>query len=369
MKPGTCARVVPDHRRVDSLPVQWLSLDMPSAWEFQVGSRDVVVAIMDDGFHYRHHDLLANIWRNPGETGTGADGVPRESNGVDDDGNGYVDDVNGWDFVFADPDPDPYVFDGMDRNRIQPFDHGTHALGIIGAAGNDGVGIRGTNWRISMMMLKVGAQGIRRGEVDRDKADRIATAIRYAVDNGARVINWSGWISDTAAAARDTVRAAIRYAGERDVFLVIAAGNTPVDIDDDRNCRYPICFDEPNVIAVGELDRTGELLHIPEEGRTIGSTYGTRRVQIATLGEHLSTSIRDGNSNYIWTRGTSNAAPVVTGVIALVLASDPSLTTAEAIRIVLDSARVDPRLEGKIGGARALDPAAAVRAARALPRR
>jgi len=155
-----------------------ISLDAPRAWAITTGSRSVIVAVLDDGFLYAHEDIADNIWHNPGETGLDPAGYPRESNGRDDDGNGYVDDVMGWDFAFDDPDPDAYVFDGMDATRVQPYWHSIDALGIIGAKGDNGLGVAGINWDVSLMLLKIGAQGIGRGEQDTLRPGRAARAIR-----------------------------------------------------------------------------------------------------------------------------------------------------------------------------------------------
>lgn len=119
--------------------------DLTRAWTISTGSRRVVVAVLDDGFFYQHEDLAGNIWANPGETGPDAGGRAKETNGIDDDRNGYVDDVSGWDYAFDDPDPDCYVFDGKRRDRIQPYWHSISALGIIGARGNNGIGVAGVN--------------------------------------------------------------------------------------------------------------------------------------------------------------------------------------------------------------------------------
>ena len=150
-----------------------IALEAPRAWALTTGSHAVIVALLDDGFFYRHEDIAGNLWHNPGESGRDASGLPHEANGVDDDGNGYVDDVIGWDFVFGDPDPDPYAFDGMDRSRIQPYWHSISAMGIIGAVGNNGIGVAGINWTVSLMPLRIapresaGANGTRPGSPPR----------------------------------------------------------------------------------------------------------------------------------------------------------------------------------------------------------
>ena len=307
---------------VDSLA----ALNLPLAWSITTGSRSVVVAFLDDGFFYDHADVAANIWHNPGESGLDDLGIPKESNGKDDDGNGYVDDVVGWDFVFDDPDPDPYVFDGMDRSRIQPYWHSIHALGIVGAKGNNGVGIAGINWDVSMMLLKIAAQGTPQGVIDSMRTGRAARAVRYAADNGARIINWSGFVQDRSPAARDTLQSAIRYAGQHNVLLVVGAGNEALDIDDQANTVYPQSLDEPNLLRVAQVALDGTLYRYQMGDRWRGSNYGKRRVEIAAPAENFTTSLRNRQSTYEVANGTSNAGPVVTGVAALVLSIRPDLS-------------------------------------------
>ena len=337
------------------------------AWAITTGSRQTVVAILDDGFFYEHEDLKDNIWHNPGETGVDASGHRKETNGLDDDGDGYIDDVVGWDFAFNDPDPDPYVFDGMDPSRIQPYNHGNTALGIIGAKGNNGIGIAGVNWNVAMMLLKIGAQGIRRGDADLMKTDRAVEAIHFAVDHGARVINWSGYVDDHRPEKIARLRSAIQYAGRHGVLLVLAAGNSMDDLDEDKNCRvYPQCFDEPNMLLVGEVGFDGGLIAFSGRDHISGSNYGHRRVQVAAIGANFSTSMSNGISTYRLAGGTSNAAPIVTGIAALMLSIRPQLQAPELKRILIQTSRPLPKLRDKIASGGLVDAYAAVSATKQM---
>lgn len=338
--------------------------DIVRAWSITTGSKGVVAAVLDDGFFYQHEDVVENIWRNPGETGVDATGHRMESNGVDDDHDGYVDDVVGWDFAFDDPDPDAYVFDGMDVSRIQPYSHSIPALGIIGARGNNGIGVAGINWKISMMLLKIGAQGVKRGEIDLARVDRAVKAIHYAVDHGAKVINWSGFVDDRRTEKLASLKAAIEYAGRHGVLLVVAAGNSMDNIDNDEICTYPVCFDEPNMLTVGEIGFDGELDAYSGPDRISGSNYGVHRVHITAIARNFTTDVHNGLSVYRMAGGTSNAAPVVTGIAALVLAIRPELKAVELKKILMDSARSLPSLAGKISSGGLVDAYGALNMAR-----
>src|SRR5690606_17748815 len=108
-------------------------IDAPEAWAIHKGSQAVVVGVIDSGLDIHHPDLAANVWRNPNE-------IP--GNGLDDDGNGYVDDLHGWDFYSGDALPD------------DPNGHGTHVAGTIGAVGNNGIGVTGVAWHVSLAGLR-----------------------------------------------------------------------------------------------------------------------------------------------------------------------------------------------------------------------
>jgi subtilisin family serine protease len=322
--------------------------DLTRAWTLSTGSRKVVVAVLDDGFFYNHEDLAGNIWANPGETGPDAAGYGKETNRADDDGNGYDDDVMGWDFAFDDPDPDCYVFDGLRQDRIQPYWHSISALGIIGARGNNGIGVAGVNWDVSLMLLKIGAQGIGRNEKDTARPGRAAKAIRYAADNGARIINWSGFVSDPTPESLAELESAIAYAGTKNVLLVVGAGNSGLDVDRVENFTWPACFDLENILTVAMIDFQGGLVSYLAGDSRRGSNYGPRNVDIAALDENFTTDVENGRSAYRLGAGTSCAGPVVAGVAALALSVDPELSALALKQILLDSATPLPALQGKI---------------------
>ena len=318
------------------------------AWSITTGSKRTVVAVMDDGFCYQQEDIRDNLWHNPGESGLDANGLPKQTNGVDDDGNGYVDDVIGWDFAFSEPDPDCYVFDGMNRDRVQPYTHSMPTLGIIGAKGNNGIGAAGINWDVSMMLLKIGAQGTPRGSIDLERKQRAARAIRYAVDNGARVIEWSGWVGDKDIRDVADLQAAVEYADRKGVLIVVAAGNAGRDHDAPGNSTYPQDFKTGNVLVVAEVTLDGKLDQLSGSDRISSSDYGRTTVHIGAVGRNYSTGFRNGQGVYSLGGGTSHAAPVVAGVAALVVTIRPDLSGPEVKQILIQSATRLPALDGKV---------------------
>jgi subtilisin family serine protease len=343
-----------------------IDLNIEKAWAITTGSKSVVVALLDDGFCYDHPDLRDNIWHNPGEIGKDVNGFDKETNGVDDDHNGYVDDVLGWDFAFDSPDPDCHVFDGLDNSRILTYPHAMDALGIIGAKGNNGIGVAGINWDVSMMLLKIGAQGTPRGQVDLARVDRAARAIRYAADNGARIINWSGFVDDLRPERLAELREAVEYAATKNVLIVLGAGNGAANLDLDENCQYPACFDTANMIRVAQIDFTGKLYRVPPNTIFIGgSNYGTKRVEIAALGQNYATQIVNGVGTYALGGGTSCAAPVVSGVAALMLSVNPKLTAVQLRSLLMQSVTKLPTLKGKIASEGMVNAYQAVLAAQA----
>lgn len=340
------ASIKPSPVTLDAAP--GIDPDITRAWTISTGSKGVIIAVLDDGFFYGHEDLAGNIWANPGESGPDRSGHPKETNGLDDDGNGYADDVMGWDFAFDDPDPDCYVFDGMRKDRIQPYWHSIAALGIIGARGNNRLGVAGINWDVSMMLLKIGAQGIGRGEKDAARPGRAAKAIRYAADNGARIINWSGFVDEPTPEALAELEAAIVHAGEKNVLLVVGAGNSGLDVDRPENATYPVCFPLDNILTVAMIDFQGGLVRYQAGERWLGSNYGPLNVDIAALDENFTTDVENGRSTYRLSGGTSNSGPVVAGIAALTLSVRPGLDAVALKKLLLSTATPLPGLAGKV---------------------
>lgn len=216
---------------------------------------------------------------------------------------------------------------GNPNNRVDDESHGTHVAGIIGAERNNGKGVNGVANNVAIMSIRAVPNG---DEYDKD----IARGIRYAVDNGARVIN--GSFGKSFSPNADWVYDAIKYAADNNVLFVHAAGNDGADLDNPVNANFP--NDQinngpeiaDNVITVGALN--------PKYGSELVasySNYGKINVDIFAPGTDIYSSYP--NNEYEYSPGTSMAAPGVAGVAALVMSQYPSLTAAQVKKIILQS--------------------------------
>jgi subtilisin family serine protease len=287
-----------------------------AAWDFTTGSRNVVVAVIDSGIDLTHPDLAANLWVNPGEVA---------GDGIDNDGNGFVDDIHGWDFV----DNDGVPQDG--------FGHGTHVAGIIGAVGNNGTGVTGVNWQVSIMALRV--------QDDRGAGytSGVIAALRYATmmrrDYGIMIVaSNNSWEAPAGYSA--VVEQVIREHGEAGITFVAAAGNNGTDTD--LTPKYPGGYDLPNVITVASLT--------PQGGLASSSNYGAASVDVAAPGTLIQSTYKNGT--YGMLSGTSMAAPHVTGVVALLAAARPGISVAEVRAAILGTATPLTTLAGKVASGR-----------------
>jgi subtilisin family serine protease len=205
-------------------------------------------------------------------------------------------------------------------------EHGTHVAGIIGAVRGNGQGVDGIAPAVRIMSVRTVPDG---DERDKD----VANAIRYAVDNGARVINMS--FGKAYSPYKGAVDDAVKYADSKGVLMVHAAGNDGENTDEKPSFPTPAYLKggarAQNWIEVGASSwRTGDSLAAPF------SNYGKQQVDIFAPGVDILSTVPGGK--YERNSGTSMAAPVVTGVAALLLAYYPDLTAAELKRIILESA-------------------------------
>jgi cell wall-associated protease len=209
-----------------------------------------------------------------------------------------------------------------------PF-HGTHVSGIIAAARNNGLGVDGVANNVRIMSIRAVPDG---DEYDKD----IALAIRYAVDNGAKIINMS--FGKGFSPQKKWVDEAVRYAQSKGVLLVHAAGNDGSNVDSTENFPNPTFADTkmraPNFITVGASGdtKTGGLA-------ADFSNYGKKEVDVFAPGVKIYSTI-PGGTTYGFAQGTSMASPVVAGLAALILSYYPDLTPEQLKYCITKGAQV-----------------------------
>lgn len=217
---------------------------------------------------------------------------------------------------------------GNPMNTVDTESHGTHVAGIIAAERNNGKGANGVANNVELMSIRAVPNG---DEYDKD----IALGIRYAVDNGAKVINAS--FGKAYSPKAEWVYEALKYAAENDVLFVHAAGNDGANLDDYENHpNYP--NDQikngaefaDNVITVGALAN--------KYGSTMladFSNYGKINVDVFAPGAEIYSTVP--GSKYEFMGGTSMASPGVAGVAAVIRSQYPKLTAAQVKKIIMQS--------------------------------
>ena len=264
----------------------------------------VVVAVIDDGVDISHPDLAANIWRNPGEIA---------GNGIDDDGNGFVDDLHGWNFTTDSNNGDVRPASAQDS-------HGTHVAGTIAALRND-LGSTGVAPGAKIMPIKI-ADTDQNRRWQNVSTNGIAQAIRYAVDNGAGVINMSFGSTGFDQGIRD----ALAYAASKNVITVAAAGNSKGSVP-----AFPANQAISFGISVGSIDRNTNLSQF---SNLAGNNSGM--LHIMAPGENIHSLGLGGQ--FRESSGTSMATPHVAGVVALMKSANPNLSATDIRRIIAETA-------------------------------
>ncbi len=310
------------------------------AWNISTGNGQTVVAVIDTGFALNHEDLASSWYLNPGETGmTKAGdrcwtGTPQDksTNNCDDDGNGYVDDWRGWNFSLGDNNP----MAGRTNPNGAAVSHGTETAGLVGAAGNNGLGIATINWNTKIMPLQA------LSDDGPGYTSNIAAAIYYAVDNGATVISMSlgGTTYDAA------LQAATDYAYAHNVVVVAAAGNCGTGTE--QGCTtlpagtmsYPAL--DPHVIAVGATTNTDQ--------RASFSSYGPGLDVVAPgAGAINSPTWTPTNATSLYASslyGTSFAAPQVASLASLIKSIRPNSSVNDITAIILGTATKPAAMNG-----------------------
>lgn len=303
-----------------------IDIDIQPAWKLYdqaQNKRSVTVAIIDTGIDINHQELQNAIWTNPGEI---------DGDGIDNDGNGYVDDIHGWNFYAG----NNQIFTGSEDS------HGTHAAGTISASrGSYGIaGITDNNY-VKIMSLKSlgGSDGV-------GSPGAVIQAIKYAEAMGASICNLSMGTSSYS----EELAQAIQSSG---MLFVVSCGNGGISglgYDTDTYPVYPASFPYDNVISVANLLFDGSL--------SKDSNYGAASVDIAAPGSYILSTI-PGNA-YGFMSGTSMAAPMVTGVAAMLYSYRPEISLAEVKSILLNSSRKLDSLTGKTVSGGLLDAYAAL---------
>jgi hypothetical protein len=310
---------------------QWAPpvMQLPNTWDVTTGLTSQIVVVIDTGVNYNHPDLHQSIWTNPAEA---------PNNGIDDDNNGYIDDMHGINAI---------------TNTGNPMDdqgHGTHVAGIIGAKGNNTVGVAGVAWDLRIVAAKFLDSTGYGSTSNAIKAVNYATELKRAGRNVIVTNNsWGGGGYSSALAA------AIADASSEGILFVAAAGNSGTN--NDTTPQYPANYSSPNVISVASIRSNLTLAS--------NSNFGESSVHIAAPGVSIASTGKD--NNYVYLSGTSMAAPQVSGVILLAQARCNGTLPMTLLRsAVVNTGTVSAALAGKVSSASYVNASEAVRIAAQL---
>jgi thermitase len=267
----------------------------------------IVVAVIDTGVDVSHPDLKNSLWVNEKE----AHGKP----GVDDDGDGYIDDINGWDFVTN------------SGKIVDQHGHGTHVSGIIAASGKGDTGYRGICPGARILSLRYYSEKSSGVENLRNTV----RAIEFAVSHGAKVINYSGGGAEFS----EPEFRALQSAERKGILVSAAAGNERNNADE--KFYFPAAYQLSNIISVAALNQSGQMPAF--------SNWGTVRVHVAAPGASIVSTAPGGGYNYM--SGTSQATAFVTGIAAMLLSVNPSMSFLKLKTNIESSVRKLPQLIGK----------------------
>jgi hypothetical protein len=303
--------LVPDDTSYASL---WWhpQVSTPDAWDTTPGAPSAIVAVLDSGSEFSHSDLglgtdgYQNVWLNEGEDAWSNPNNSATGNGIDDDNNGFVDDWKGYDFSSG------------NNNSAGSFFHGTAVAGVVAAKTNNNLGVAGVAGGWNGPGARVMIAGVGDSFPDGSAID---DAVLYAAANGAHVVQLSLTVG-TSTAINSAFQMAV---DDFNMTIICASGNNAAS-----SVAYP--SSNPDVIAVGATNQS--------DSKASFSNFGTA-LEVAAPGTNI-LALNLGNS-YNTTGGTSFSAPLVSGVVALMLSANPGLSNAEIRQALHDSA-------DKVGG-------------------
>lgn len=306
-------------------------IETEAAWDITVGGKignrhDIVIAVIDDGFQVDHPDLIENIYVNVNE-------IP--GNGIDDDNNGYIDDYMGWNFQ-------------TNNDSLNVGDHGEPVAGVIGARGNNGIGIAGINWDVKILPLLLDEKFTDAG---------LLASYIYAYKLRKR-FNESRGQDGAFVAATNSSWGAERYFPDEfpvwcnfydslstvGILNCVATSNNNLNVDDIGD--IPSLCPSESVIVMTNSDMNRKLV----------GAYGPENVDLAAPGENIFTLKGMG---YGYESGTSFSTPVATGILGLMYSvpvggileaalDNPEQTALLFKQIMMDSYDYVPELDGKI---------------------
>lgn len=292
-----------------------------TAWgNGHTGLASVVVGVIDEGIQFDHPDLAGQIWTNPYD----------KVDGIDNDGNGYIDDIHGWDF----DGNNNTIYDGGKAGKSDQ--HGTHVAGTIGAKANNGIGVVGMNWNITIISAKF--LGSRGGTLaNAVKAIDYITNLKTRHPEMNIVATNNSW---GGSAYSQALYDAIDRANTTNILFIAAAGNgnaAGVGQNNDAVASYPSNYTNANVIAVAAIDYTGKIASF--------SNYGLLTVDLGAPGVGIWSTV--AYNSYASYNGTSMATPHVTGAAALWASINPNTSAAQIKAAILGSVTPTSSLSGK----------------------
>ena len=308
-------------------------IDASQAWDLTTGSKSVVVAVLDSGIDLNHPDLVSNIWTNPLDTAANGN-----------NGDGYPNDVHGWNFV-------------ADNNDVTDDNgHGTNVSGIIGAVGNNGQGVTGVDWNVSLLPVKVADAS---GSIP--SGTEIA-GLNYCINlkaHGINIVAMNESLGGSIFPLDLMELGAIAAAGKAGILDVVAAGNDGANLDLSESTPGKLSAAGPTVITVGAVDDQFKLATFSNFGATSVDLaapgidiFSTSPTYSVTLNNEVAMSqpdIPQFSQTYGYLSGTSQATPSVAGIIALEAAANPLASPAELKRALLQGVTYDPQLAATNG--------------------